>query len=448
MRGPHRGARAARSRARWRGGSGVEKTIAPGKRGGLQLQRGSRDRPVEIILRVRMPAWKVGTAALQDGSDPLGGRAALEQFFGDPFVGDAPIGLWEAFDNAQALQPTAVDTGCLSDRGGVRRQVGVRSSVTRERSETDAWRRRLVRAAAPVAFSDPQQGGTFGGQACVGMPDLHPGRVTACITSLRLLIGEPSQAAQVTPIGASPVTAVDVGQLFADAVGHRGFDGCGTDVHPSLEIVGTGLDHHTGPVPVAPHGFDDDRAGLIQVDKDVASVPLLGIRMDVNVTAFPIPNAQKPHGGRVEQLGSGPQPFSWKRPSGLVVDQADQVEVIRHGRELAANRLQGEIESTVEHGPNFEIETTRRTMISQRTANSRLTDCLSRWVHTKDVYGGLAVTGANRGHSQPTVSKSWESETPRARANRNRFLKDGFRRAVSIPPKYVRCIQDNSARRS
>src|ERR1017187_3581017 len=47
-----------------------------------------------------------------------------------------------------------------------------------------------------------------------------------------------------------------------------------------------------------------------------------------------------------------------------------------------------------------------------------------------------------------TVSNSSESETPNARASRNRFLKDGFRRAVSIPPKYVRCIWANSARRS
>ena len=39
-----------------------------------------------------------------------------------------------------------------------------------------------------------------------------------------------------------------------------------------------------------------------------------------------------------------------------------------------------------------------------------------------------------------TVSNSFESETPNARASRNRFLKEGFRRAVSIPPRYVRCI--------
>jgi hypothetical protein len=47
-----------------------------------------------------------------------------------------------------------------------------------------------------------------------------------------------------------------------------------------------------------------------------------------------------------------------------------------------------------------------------------------------------------------TVSNSSESETPNALASRNRFLKEGFRRAVSIPPKYVRCIWANSAKRS
>jgi hypothetical protein len=251
MRGPHSGACAARSRARLRGGKGVGERIAPGKRGGLQLHRGSRDSPVKIILWVRMLARKAGTTALQDGCDPCSGRAALEQFFGDPFVGDAPIGLWEAFDNAQALQPTAVNMGCRSGYGRARRQVCVRRSATRDRSATDAWRRKIARAAAPAAFADPQQSGTFGGQACVGIPDLHPGRVTTLIASLRFLVGEPSQAAQVTPIGASPVTAVGVGELFADAVGHRGFDGCSTDVHPSLEIMGTGLEYHTGLVSVA-----------------------------------------------------------------------------------------------------------------------------------------------------------------------------------------------------
>jgi len=383
MRGPHRGARAARSRARRRGGSGVGERIAPGKRGGLQLQRGSRDGPAKIILRIRMAAWKAGTAALQDSSDSRRGRPPLQQFFGDPLVGNAPIGLWKALENAQPLQPTAVDIGCLRGCGRTRQQVGVSRGATRGRSKTDAWRWGQVRVAAQAAFGGLHQSGALRGQTCVGVPDLHPGSVAALIASLRFLIGEPGQAAQMTPIRAGPVTAVGVGQLFADGGGHRGFDGYGTDVHPSLEIPGAGLEYHTRLMSIGSHAFDDGWAGLIQVDEDVAGVALLRIGMDINVTTFPIANTQKPDGGWLDQLGSGPQPFAWKRSSGLVVNQADEVEVIRHGRELAANRLQGEIESTVEHGPNFEIKTTRRTMVSQRTANSGLTGCLSLWVHPR-----------------------------------------------------------------
>jgi hypothetical protein len=50
---------------------------------------------------------------------------------------------------------------------------------------------------------------------------------------------------------------------------------------------------------------------------------------------------------------------------------------VRHGCQLSADGLHGEIESEVEHGPNFGIARIRRTMISQRTANSGLTGCLS-----------------------------------------------------------------------
>ena len=39
------------------------------------------------------------------------------------------------------------------------------------------------------------------------------------------------------------------------------------------------------------------------------------------------------------------------------------------------------MESTFEHGPNSGIESTRRTMVSQRTVNSGLAGCLSPGVH-------------------------------------------------------------------
>src|SRR5216683_2348331 len=119
----------------------------------------------------------------------------------------------------------------------------------------------------------------------------------------------------------------------------------------------------------------------IQIDQDITRIAFLGVRLDVNVAAFPVAHAQKSYGGRMNELGGGPQPLSGKGPLGLMVNQADQVKVVRHRRELTAYRLQGEIESAVEHGPNFGIERTRRTMNSQRTANSGLTGCLSLGVH-------------------------------------------------------------------
>jgi hypothetical protein len=54
------------------------------------------------------------------------------------------------------------------------------------------------------------------------------------------------------------------------------------------------------------------------------------------------------------ELRSGPQPLARESSSGLVVNQPDQVEVVRHGRNLAAHGPQGQIESTIEHGPILE----------------------------------------------------------------------------------------------
>ena len=127
-------------------------------------------------------------------------------------------------------------------------------------------------------------------------------------------------------------------------------------------------------------------AGVIQVHQDIAGIALLGVGLKVHVTAFPVAHAQEAEVAGWVQLGSGPQPLSGESSSGLVVNQSDQVEVVRHGRELAAHGQQSQMESTVEHGPNFGIERTRRTMNSQRTANSGLTGCLSLGVHPHMVH--------------------------------------------------------------
>jgi hypothetical protein len=122
MNVPHRGGGGGRSRA---GCIGViltvEEEIAPRKRAGFEFLRGACECAAEVIVRVRVLSWKSRTAATQDGCDLWSRRSTLEQFLGDPFIGDAPVGLREAFQNPQPVQPTDIDFGRVSGRRGVRR---------------------------------------------------------------------------------------------------------------------------------------------------------------------------------------------------------------------------------------------------------------------------------------------------------------------------------------
>ena len=353
----------------------VKEKIVTRKRTGGEFPRGTCEGTTEVIVRVRVLSREPRTAAPQDGFDLWSRCSAEEQFLGDPFIGDAPVGLGEAFQNLQSVQPTGIDFG--GGRGGHSAYRAGGGSHWQRR----ALRLRQVRWTGHTVRGRFQQGGALGSQARMGVQDLHPRRVTTPVASLRFLIGEAGQATQMTPIGGGLVAAVEVGQLFADLAGDSGCDGRGTDVYPSLEIARTGLEDHTGVVTSGSHDLEDGWAGVIQIDKDVAGIALLRIGMEVHVAALAVANPQKADGGRMGQLGSGPQPLSGESPSVLGVNETDQIEVVWHGRELAADGLRREVESVVEHGPNFGIERIRRTMNSQRTANCGLTDCLSLGVH-------------------------------------------------------------------
>jgi len=371
MKIPHRGG--GRSPAGCRGWIiAVKEETAPRKRAGFEFLRSTCECAAEVILWMGVLSRKSRTAAAQDGYDLWSRHSPEEQFLGDPFIRDAPVGLWEAFQNPQPVQPTGIDFG---GRRRARR-VGV---CGRRQRQTGGLRR--VRWTVQTVLRRLEQSGALGSQAGVGMQRLHPRRVTASVASLGFLIGEAGQAAQMTPIGAGQVAAIEVGQLFADLAGNGSWDGCVTDLHPGLEIAGAGLEYHTRFVTSGPHGFDDGWASVIQIDEDVARIALLGVGMEVDVATLPVANAQEPDGGWMRQLGSGPQPLSGKCSSGLAMNQTDEIEVVGHGCKLAAHGLHREIESEVEHGPNFGIERTRRTMNSQRTANSGLTGCLSLGVH-------------------------------------------------------------------
>jgi len=63
------------------------------------------------------------------------------------------------------------------------------------------------------------------------------------------------------------------------------------------------------------------------------------------------------------------------------VNQTDEVEIIRHGRELAANRMGHQKESAIEHEHDNAAEASRAFKGFQRTVTTPLNLCLSPGVH-------------------------------------------------------------------
>ncbi len=366
----------------------LKRTIVPGKSSGIELVRGTREGAAEIVFGLRVAARKTRTAGAQNGRDLWSGHSTAQQFLGDPFIDNAPIRLGEAFDNPQTVQPFGID---VSLPGG-RHRVGVRD-------------RRVcpLRWARPTALGGVEQSGSLRYQASMSLQHLDPRSVTVCVAPLRLLVGEAGQASQMTPIGAGQIAAVALGQLLPDQGGHGRFHRCGADVHPDLKMAGTGLEHDTGRETVGPHGIDHLGAAVIQVHQDIAGIAVLGVGLHVHVAAFAVAHAQEPQCGGMGELGRGPQALSRESSSGLIVNQTDQVELVRHGCDLAAHGPQGQIESTIEHGPNSGIEGTRRTMKSQRTANSGLTGCLSLGVHRSRPFSVPKEYG-DRGYTSEAVS--------------------------------------------
>src|SRR5579871_2763350 len=119
MRIPHRGARARGLPILL-----LEK-FAPGKRVGLEFVYGSCNCAADVVVRSGVAAWKVWAAIAQDSSDLWRGRAAVQQLLGDPFIGDAPVRLWEALENPQPVQPSVIDAGRASGCSATSQRVAI-----------------------------------------------------------------------------------------------------------------------------------------------------------------------------------------------------------------------------------------------------------------------------------------------------------------------------------
>ena len=239
------------------------------------------------------------------------------------------------------------------------------------------------------------------------MHDLHPGSVAAGCAPLELLIGEPSQPAQMTPVGTAQVPSIDAGQLLAGSRRHSGFQRGAAEVNPSLEMARAGLEHDAGVMSIGPHVLDDGRIGAVEIDQDVARISVLGgVGLDVDVTTLAVAHAQKSHSGSVSQLGGRPKPLTRERLSGGVVNQTDQINFVGHRRELTADGLQSDKESMVEHGSNFAIEVGSSTMDFQRAVSSVLTDCLSPRAHPHQTLRSGRKTNFLSGESTTSLPRS------------------------------------------
>jgi len=215
------------------------------------------------------------------------------------------------------------------------------------------------------------------GQDGLRLQDSDPGSRTGDGATLGLVIAEARQSSQVTPVGAGQVAAIGVGQLPAQGGRQLRLQANGADANPSLQMAGTRLEHHARLMTIGPHGFENTRAGLIEIEENIAGIARPAVGEEVQVKTLTVACAQKTHHCSTHQLSGSPQPFSWSWPACAAVNHTDEVELIRHPRQLAADSVQGKKESAVEHGTENEPGSLRLEISFQRMVSRVLTSCLS-----------------------------------------------------------------------
>ena len=325
----------------------------------------ARDGASQVVIGIGVAAGKMGTGEAKDGLDLNSGAALQQQVLGNPKIYDAPVRLREAFRNMPSLHTTLVDRGGLCGAGC----ATIRGGPVNREGRGRRWYRWLPEVL--------QQRFGAGRQTRMGADKFYPRGVAAQGASCRFLIGESDEPSQVTPVGAGGITSIGPRQPLAGSGRHRRFQRENTEANPGLQMVRTGLQDHTRIMPVGAHVRDHARPRNIQIDQNVASVLLSTVGLNIHIATFQVASAQEPNRGCVGQLVGGPEPFARKGPMSLVVNQTNEVQLMRHCRELPANTLQSDPESAVVHNRHSVAATKRRTMDFRQTARCVLTGCLS-----------------------------------------------------------------------
>ena len=321
----------------------------------------------QIVFRITMVARKIGTAQAQNFPDLSWGGVLGEQFSGQPEIDDAPIGLREALQNTPTLNPTLIH-----NRSALWRDA---AAVWCRAELLGCGNRRSCRSQRQRLLSGGEHFLGGGGQDWFRLDDVDRRRETGEFASRRFEVAEAGQTTQVAPIGAGPIAVVALSQKPAQIRGQCRLQRRGADPNPSLEVARASLEHDTGLMPMDAHLLEHLRTGMIQVEEDVTRIAAIGVRPEEDVEASVVVCAQKTHHGVACQLLRGPQPLSrsWFTADGM--DQADQINLIRHRRQLATDSLPGE-KFAVEHGAEHEPGARFSTMGFQWMVTSALTSCL------------------------------------------------------------------------
>jgi hypothetical protein len=339
---------------------------------------GSRSRSCQsasqIVLWIAMMAREIWTSQAEDSFHLSRRYMHGKQFSSQPQIDDAPVNLRKAFLNMPTLHPAAINP-----RGSLRRHGAFLADV---QGSIDRLRHRSWGMLGDGLYGRTQQILGGAGQDGTSFDDFDPRSRTGSCTACKLLIGEARQSSQVAPVGTGQIASVGVSQLFTDDRGYGRLQGCSADMNPSLEMARAGLEHHTRLMAMGSHPGQHIGRGVIQVEENIAGVAILGVGEKIDVKALKVASPQEAQYRSPHQLTNIPHSFAWARPSCAAIDQANEIELIGHSRQLAADSVQGEKKSAVEHGFENAIEAPRRYNDFQRTATTPLTLCLSPRVHS------------------------------------------------------------------
>lgn len=331
---------------RWpTGGGGMSRTHRAENRKSRSCQSAS-----QIVVGIAMMARETWTAQAKDCFHLSWGYVQGKQFSSEPQIDDAPVHVRETILNMPTLHPAAINP-C----GSLHRH---RRFLVDPQSRIDPMRGRWGMLCDDLHGRTEQiLGGA--GQDGTSFDDSDPRRRTEGGTALELLIGEARQSSQVAPVGAGQVAPVGVRQMFTDDRGYGRRHGCGADTNPSLEMTRAGLEHHTRLMATSSHPRQHIGRGVIEVEQNIAGVLILAEGEKIDVKALKVACAQEAQYRSPQQLTRIPHSFAWARLSCAAMDQANEVELIRHRRQLAAHCMRSDEESAIPHAHENAAEAPR-----------------------------------------------------------------------------------------